>query len=210
MSVLAMNCRGQGGGSEDSGGVKGSTIHGHVIKGLDDKPENLFYRQIYLDTAQLAQIAMAIDSIDENRVGAFGGSQGGALTLACAALAPEIKRLAPTFPFLCDFKRVWEMDLAVIAYQGIKDYFRLFDPLHEREEEIFTRLGYIDIQFLAPRIKGEVLLAVALQDGRCPPSTQFAAYNKITAPKELRIYPDFDHELLPGLMDTTMQFMLGL
>ncbi len=37
---------------------------------------------------------------------------GGALTIACAALEPRIKRAAPVFPFLCDYQRVWEMDQA--------------------------------------------------------------------------------------------------
>ena len=49
-----------------------------------------------------------------------------------------------------------------------------------------------------------------LLDTICPPSSQFAAYNKITAPKEMRLYPDFAHEWYPGLDDDTMQFMLGM
>ncbi|MDR0656741.1 MAG: acetylxylan esterase, partial [Treponema sp.] len=137
-------------------------------------------------------------------------SQGGGLTLACASLSPQIKRAAPRVPFLCDYRRVWELDLAKDAYQEIKDYFRLFDPRHEREEEVFTTLGYIDVQFLAPRIKGEVLMFTGLMDTICPPSSQFAAYNKITAKKNVKLYPDFGHEELPNANDLTFQFMLGL
>ena len=138
-SVAALDVRGQGGLSEDPGGVKGNTLRGHIIRGLDDAPEKLFFRQVYLDCAQLARIVMAMPEVDAKRVGATGGSQGGGLTLACAALEPGIKRAAPVFPFLCDYQRVWEMDLAVAAYEELKTYFRLFDPLHEREEAIFTR-----------------------------------------------------------------------
>ena len=53
----------------------------------------------------------------------MGGSQGGGLTLACAALEPRIKRLAPVFPFLSDYRRTWEMDLAVDAYEELKVLF---------------------------------------------------------------------------------------
>ncbi|NSW91450.1 MAG: acetylxylan esterase [Firmicutes bacterium] len=210
-SVAALDCRGQGGLSEDVGGVKGNTHHGHIIRGLDDPdPDNLLFRQIYLDTAQLAKIVMSFPEVDENRVGAMGGSQGGGLTLACSALEPRIKRLAPVFPFLCDYKRVWDMDLAKDAYAEIKTYFRLFDPRHEREDEIFTKLGYIDVQFLAKRIQGEVLMGTGLQDTICPPSTQFAAYNKIKSKKRMVIYPDFGHEGLPGFDDMVYSFMIGL
>ena len=207
-SVLAMDCRGQGGSSEATGGVKGTTHHGHIFRGLDDHPDNLLFRHIFLDTAQLAGIALELPEVDPERVYAAGASQGGALTIACAALEPRIRKLAPVYPFLCDYKRTWEMDLAKDAYQELKTYFRHFDPRHEREDEIFTKLGYIDLQFLADRIRGEVLMSVGLMDTICPPSTQFAAYNRMTAPKRLLVYPDFGHEWLPDAVDQTIQFFL--
>ncbi|MBU5673738.1 acetylxylan esterase [Paenibacillus brevis] len=209
-SIAALDCRGQGGSSEDAGQVKGTTLRGHIIRGLDDHPDKLLFRQIFLDTVQLARIVMSFPEVDEQRVGAIGGSQGGGLTIACAALEPRIKRLAPVYPFLSDYRRVWEMDLAKDAYEELRNFFRFHDPLHTREEEIFNKLGYIDIQHLADRIQGEVLMAVGLMDTICPPSTQFAAYNKIQAPKQVEVYPDFGHEYLPGFGDRTLQFMLGL
>lgn len=209
-SVIAMDCRGQGGSSEDTGGVKGTTLNGHIIRGLDDHPDQLLFRHIFLDTAELASIVMNLPEVDENRIGVTGWSQGGALSLACAALEPRVNRVAPVYPFLSDYKRVWEMDLATQAYKELRNFFRHHDPQHKREEEIFTRLGYIDIQNLTERIQGEVLLGVGLMDAICPPSTQFAAFNKITSNKSLEIYPDFGHEGLPGLHDHIVQFMLKM
>ena len=208
--VAAMDCRGQGGASEDVGGVSGNTLNGHITRGLSDGPDRLLFRDIFLDTARLAHIVMAMPGVDANRVGAMGGSQGGGLTLACAALEPRIARIAPAYPFLCDYQRVWEMDLANEAYQDLRDYFRHFDPLHERREQIFHDLGYIDVAQLAVRIRATVLMATGLMDTICPPSTQFAAYNRITAPKNMLIYPDFGHEALPGSEDAFYQFMMGL
>ncbi|MBA2481263.1 MAG: acetylxylan esterase [Planctomycetes bacterium] len=206
--VAVLDCRGQGGLSEDTGSVKGNTHHGHIIRGLsEDSPEKLLFRSIYLDTAQLARVVMGFPEVDPTRVGATGGSQGGALTLACAALEPTVKFAAPVYPFLCDYQRVWEMDQAKDAYAELKSYFQKFDPRHEREQAIFTRLGYIDCQHLAKRIRARTLMAVGLMDSICPPSTQFAAYNKITAAKDLVIYPDFGHEGLPGLADRISAFM---
>jgi cephalosporin-C deacetylase len=191
--------------------VKGTTFRGQIIRGLDDPdPRQLLFRQIFLDTAQLARVVMGFAEVDAARVGAMGGSQGGALTLACAALEPRIKRAAPVFPFLCDYQRVWEMDQAKDAYDELRIWFRMFDPLHAREQEIFTKLGYIDCQHLAPRIKAEVLMYTGLMDSICPPSSQFAAYNKITSRKNVVIYPDYGHEGLPGESDRTFNFMLGL
>jgi cephalosporin-C deacetylase len=209
-SVFALDCRGQGGKSEDAGGVKGNTFRGHIIRGLADSPEKLLFRNIFLDCAQLAGIAMGMPEVDPTRVGAFGGSQGGGLTLACAALEPRVKRAAPAYPFLSDYRRVWEMDLAKDAYEELRIFFRAFDPTHENEDEWFTRLGYVDIQHLAPRVRAEVLMGCGLMDTVVPPSTQFAAYNKITSKKDAVNYPDFGHEGLPGFGDKTFQFMMGL
>lgn len=209
-SVAALDCRGQGGLSQDVGGVLGNTLRGHIIRGLDDVKEKMLFRSIFLDTAQLAGIVMNMAEVDAERVGAMGGSQGGGLTLACASLEPRIKRLAPVFPFLSDYKRVWDMDLALNAYEELRAYFRRFDPTHSREDAIFLKLGYIDVQHLVKRIKGEVLMATGLMDNICPPSTQFAAYNKITSKKDMVIYPDFGHENLPGFTDKTFLFMSQL
>lgn len=206
-TVAALDCRGQGGRSEDLGGVRGTTLRGHIVRGLDDAPDRMLYRQIFLDTAQLARIVMAMPGVDPDRVATTGWSQGGALALACAALEPRIFRTAPVYPYLCDYRRVYDIDLARDAYGELQEWFRYNDPLHDREAEIFERLGYIDIQHLCPRIQGTVFMATGLMDEICPPSTQFAAYNRITAPKFLAVYPDFAHEDLPGHPDRIFRFL---
>jgi cephalosporin-C deacetylase len=213
MIVAAMDVRGQAGLSEDNLQTKGNTLRGHIVRGVtDEDPKNLAYRAIYLDTAQLARILMSMPFVDETRVGACGYSQGGALTLACAALEPRIKVASVGAPFLCDYKRVWEMDMIYNngAYEEILLHFRFKDPQHKKADEFWTRLGYIDLQYLAPRIKADTTFFVGLMDNICPPSAQFAAYNKITASKKLEIYPNFSHEGLPGYADKVLQLMRNL
>jgi cephalosporin-C deacetylase len=64
---------------------------------------------------------------------------------------------------------------------------------------------------LAKRIRAEVLMATGLMDEICPPSTQFAAYNKIVhLLKKMVIYPDYGHENLPGFNDMTFRFLSEL
>ena len=53
-------------------------------------------------------------------------------------------------------------------------------------------------------------MPIGLMDAVCPPSTQFAAYNKIRSEKELLIYPDFGHEPLPGASDRIFDFLSDL
>ncbi|MBN2657883.1 MAG: acetylxylan esterase [Spirochaetales bacterium] len=207
-SVASMDCRGQGGKSRDRIEVAGPTLEGHIIRGLEDGPEKLMYRTHFLDTVQLARILMDFEEIDEKRIGVTGASQGGGLTLACAALEQRIKCAAPVYPFLSDYRRVWEMDLDLDAYAELRSYFRRYDPHHEREDDIFNTLGYIDVKNLAGRIKGKVFMGITMMDNICPPSTQFAAYNRIKSEKDCLIYHDYGHENLPGMDDRIFTFMV--
>ena len=66
------------------------------------------------------------------------------------------------------------------------------------------------MQHLAPRIKARVVMATGLLDSTCPPSTQFAAYNKIASEKEMMLYPDFGHEGMLGQDEIIFQRMMAL
>ena len=97
--VMAMDCRGQGGRSQDVGGVLGTTYSGHFIRGLDDPdPHRMLMHQIMLDAARLARIASGMGSGKNVPVSAFGASQGGGLALACAALFPDAQRADRWYP----------------------------------------------------------------------------------------------------------------
>ena len=209
--VAALDCRGQGGLSFELGeGVIGDTMIGQIHLGLDAGKDHLLFKHIFLDTYLLSKIVKNLPFVDKERIGAFGGSQGGALTIVCSALDPDIKMLAPEYPFLSDYKRVWEMDLAKAAYNSINEYFRRYDSEHKREDEIFNLLGYIDIHNLAPRIKGKMLMFTGLMDVICPPSTQFAVYNNATCEKEHVIFPDYGHEGIPYMGQKTYEFLTEL
>jgi len=47
-------------------------------------------------------------------------------------------------------------------------------------------------------------------DTLCPPSSQFAAYNRITSPKDIVVYPDYGHETMPGASDRALRFLRDL
>ena len=121
--------------------------------------------------------------------------------LACAALAPWLKLATPVYPFLSDYRRAWELDLDAGPYPEIAEYFRRRDPMHTHADEVFTRMGYVDVQNLAPRVTAKTVMTISLNDRTCPPSTQFAIYNKLECEKSYRLYPDFGHDRLPGTDD---------
>lgn len=202
--------RGQGGKSRRYWRRERNNADGHFIRGLEEEnPDKLLFRNIYLDAVELAYIAMDMDIVDETKVYVSGGSQGGALALACAALEPKIQKAAVLYPFLSDFQGALEAGGTRGAYVELKEYFHRFDPRHEHEALIFNKLGYIDIKNLAAKIEAEVLMFTGLSDESCPAVTQYAVYNNLNCKKRHVIYPEFGHEFLRGAADITLQFFMA-
>lgn len=207
-AIIAMDCPGQGGKGHDIGGIKGTTVAGHIVAGLDDEPKNMYYVRLFQNTSILCRIVQELEGIDIDRIYANGASQGGGIALACTSLNKIIKRCAALYPFLSDYKRVWDMDLDMIAYEGLRYYSKWFDPMQKNQDEFFTKLGYIDVHNFVHRLEAEVLFGTGLVDNICPPSTQFAIYNNIKSKKQHFIFPDYTHEEISAFDDMLINFFL--
>lgn len=210
-SVFSLDCRGQAGLSQDSFLTSNNTTSSLLIRGLNEALEgdftNLYYRDVLLDTYKLYSIVCNFDFIDSSRIAATGWSQGGALCIALAYLSSNIKCIAPVHPYLSDYKRVWQMQLDNNAYSGIKQFFRERDPHHIKEDEVFHALGYIDVKNMAEKINSNVFFSLGLLDKTCPPSSQYAIYNRLNCKKTINIFYDFDHENLVNLNDEIFTFI---
>ncbi|HFI0049134.1 TPA: alpha/beta fold hydrolase [Streptococcus suis] len=208
--VVAMDVRGQAGRSQDLGQFDGLTVKGQVIRGMLQGPEHLFYKDVYLDVYQLIEIIASLDFVDQKRLVSYGASQGGALALVAAALSPYISKTVAIYPFLSDFKRVLELGNNSEAYDELFRYFKFSDPFHEREEEVLRTLSYIDVKNMAHLISCPVAMVTGLEDSVCPPSTQFAIYNRLAGPREMKIMPDYGHDAMHvQVNDYVFDYLLG-
>jgi cephalosporin-C deacetylase len=193
--VLAVDTRGQSGDSTDPLAYPGGHASGYMTMGITD-PAAYYYRGAYVDCVRALDVACAQAEVDPGRIGLTGGSQGGALTLAVAALDPQrrAKLAMPDVPYLCHFRRAVDV-AAVPPYTEIAGYCRTWP---EREARVFRTLSYFDTMNLAGRIACPVLMSVGLQDVCCPPSTIFATFNHLdSAEKEMRVFPYNGHEGSP-------------
>ena len=184
MALIAMDCPGQAGYSVDAGGFLGTTVSGHIVAGLDGPAEGMYYVRLHQNIRILCRIVRQLQEIDLRRVFVNGGSQGGGLGLACCALNPGlINRAAILYPFLSDFKLVWDLGADEIAYEGIRYYARWFDADEHQQDRWFRQLGYIDSKNFATLVQCPVLFGTGLQDVICPPQTQCAVYNNLHCKK---------------------------
>ena len=157
--------------------------------GLDNK-DNYYYRGAFLDTIRAIDFVVSRPESDTRCILLEGGSQGGALTLAAAALDRRVVGAAPYVPFLSDFRDYFD----IVDWPASK-YFAEAERLGISHEQMFDVLSYFDIKNLARYIECPVLMGFGLQDVVCPPHTNFAGYNAITAPKKWIVFPDKGHNI---------------
>ncbi len=195
MVSLALNVRGHGNSCDhvDPG------FPGYILYNVDDR-ETYIYRGAYMDCIRAVDFLYSRAEVDTSRVAVEGGSQGGALSFATAALDNErIDLCAPHVPFLSDFR-----DYFKVASWPSGEFFEYFNQHPEiPQDSIYKNLSYIDIKNLAPWIKSPVFMAIGLMDKTCPPHINYAAYNQLSVPKEYLVYPKAGHGL-PGVYNTVM------
>lgn len=193
-AVLATDVRGQGGESGDALPYPGGHAPGFMTMGIGD-PQTYYYRGAYVDTVRAIDVLVAQPEVHAERIGATGGSQGGALTLVAAALDRRVKAAVAEIPFLCHFQRATTL-VDTGPYNEIAGYFR---RTAADEERTYRTLSYFDCMNLAPRINAPTLVTAGLMDDICPPSTVFAAYNYISAPKDMIVSTFGQHTTFPGV-----------
>lgn len=129
--------------------------------------------------------------VDCNRIGIWGGSMGGALALATAALDRRVKLCVFDLPFLSDFR----------------NYFSIVNwPAYEMQQfaaqnnipmtKIYETLDYFDIKNFASLVQCPVMMGSGTLDMTCPPAINFAAFNNVRVrEKYFYLFPYTGHTL---------------
>jgi cephalosporin-C deacetylase len=193
---LVMDTRGQGSawsnGDTPDLQPDGSSAHhpGFMTVGVLD-PKTYYYRRVFTDAVRAVEAACSHPAVDASRLAAYGGSQGGGITLAVAGLMPGVVKAAmPDVPFLCHYRRATEIT-DNMPYREIAVYCKVH---RDKEEQVFQTLAYFDGVNFAARAQANALFSTALMDMTCPPSTVFAAYNHYAGPKQIKVYRYNNHE----------------
>lgn len=153
-------------------------------------PDTYYYRGAYLDCSRAIDFLCTLPEADTQNIFLEGGSQGGAYSMAAAALDHRVSAVACYITFMSDFP-----DYFKIVNWPAEPVFSKQKELGLSDEQLYKTLSYFDIKNLAQWIECPVYMAIGLQDVTCPPHTNFSGFNNAQVEKQYHIYRNYGHHV---------------
>ncbi|MGC4072526.1 MAG: acetylxylan esterase [Nibricoccus sp.] len=173
---------------------------------LDNK-DLYYYRRVYLSCVRANDFLVSREMYDGQNLVLTGGSQGGQLTIVTTALDPRVKGLAPQFPAYCDVTGYLNGRAGGWPHMFRPDA-KTGENFHATPAKIATTAYYDTVNF-AKRVKVPGHYTWGYNDETCPPTSMYAAFNQITAPKELVVALEANHPIIPEQTEAVAKWIGG-
>ena len=186
------------------GNLASGALRSYYTLNLHDR-DKFYYKRVYLATVRSNDFLTSLPQYDGLNLGVIGGSQGGALAIVTAALDPRVKYLAAYYPALSDLTGYLQGRAG-----GWPHYFQQAGA--GLPKEAIETTAYYDVVNFARMVKAPGIYTLGFNDEVCPPTSMYAAYNVISAPKQLEVYPETGHWTYPAqreLMDNWLMKKLS-
>ncbi|HEX8007944.1 MAG TPA: alpha/beta fold hydrolase, partial [Trebonia sp.] len=160
-AILVMDSRGQGGrwSSGATGDGAAGPENSQVMSRGISTPESYYFTRLFTDAALAVDAALELSG--GRKVAVSGGSQGGGLALAAAALQhDEVAVCHADVPFLCDIQRA----ITLAPHDPYTEIPEFLSQNVALIPQALETLRYVDCALLARRITAQCLLSVGLMD----------------------------------------------
>lgn len=194
------NVRGQGLNND----LGTSTTYPNItwfVRGLEtNDKDKYYYKGAYLDVVRAIDYLYSRADVDQSKVFAQGESQGGALTFVAAALGNNrIKAAAASVPFLSYFKAYYPIckhnkDITQNSFgwpMNELDSYITWKGLNL--DNVMKLFSYFDIKNLASKVICPLIMNTGLQDGTCPPTINFAAFNNLSSTIQKQAFINYNY-----------------
>jgi cephalosporin-C deacetylase-like acetyl esterase len=183
--------------------LNAGALSGYPTFNLDNR-ELYYYKRVYLGCVRAVDFLHSLPQFDGTNLGVSGGSQGGALAIITAALDNRVKSLVSYYPALSD--------MTGYLHGRAGGWPHMFAgpnaSLHNKKDKIET-IGYYDVVNFARQVKVPGYYSWGFNDETCPPTSLYAVYNVISAPKELFVVPETGHWTFPEQHEKTDQWLMN-
>jgi cephalosporin-C deacetylase len=166
-------------------------LNGYWYFNLENK-DRYYFKRVYMGCVRSNDFLTSLTQYDGSNLGVTGGSQGGALSIITASLDSRVKYLAAYYPAMSDMTGYLNGRAGGWPHLFNKDNL----AFNNSKEKIET-VGYYDVVSFARQLKTPGMYSWGFNDETCPPTSMYAAYNTITAPKSLFLALETGHWTYP-------------
>ncbi len=153
-----------------------------------DNRYSYYYKRVYMGCVRGIDFIATLPQFN-GKIGTFGGSQGGALSIVTSSLDSRIMASVAYFPALCD--------LEGYTHDRAGGWPHVFKDKANRTPEKLNTARYYDVTNFARGLQAPIFYFIGYNDLTCAPTTTRSTYNVITAPKELIIGENNGHWTYP-------------
>ncbi len=173
------------------GDLGSSALHNYSNYNMDNR-DRYYFKRVYMGCVRANDFLVSLPQYDGRNLAVRGGSQGGALSIVTAALDTRVKYLAAFYPALSDVTGYLNGRAGGWPHMFDKNNLP-FNNLKEKKET----MKYYDVVNFARQVKIPGLYSWGFNDETCPPTSMYASYNVISAPKELYLALETGHWTYP-------------
>ncbi len=182
--------------------LRTGALHAYNSVNLDDK-DTYYYKRVYLGCVKALDYLVSHEKYNGQSLAVYGGSQGGALAIVTTALDPRVKYLAANYPALCDVTGYLHNRAG-----GWPHLFGKSNIAFNNKKDKLETCKYYDVVNFAKNLKVPGFYSWGFNDETCPPTSMYAAYNSISAPKELSIFKETGHFTVPEQREQVSNWLL--
>lgn len=158
-------------------------LNGYWNFSRDNREQN-YYNRVIVGALRAVDFICSLSQFNGKALGVTGSSQGGALSVITAALDSRVTFFGAVHPALCDHEAFLKKRAG-----GWPHYYYQAAPTDKE----LKALRYYDTANFARCLKATGWFSWGYNDEVCPPTSMYAAYNAVTAPKELHLYLETGH-----------------
>ncbi len=177
-------------------------LNGYWYFNLDNK-DRYYYKRVYMGCIRANDFLTSLPQFDGNNLGVTGGSQGGALSIITAALDSRVKYLTAFYPALSDLTGYLNGRAG-----GWPHLFNKENLVYNNSKEKIATAAYYDVVNFARLLKIPGMYTWGFNDETCPPTSMYASFNVISAPKTLFLAPETGHWTYPEQNEKLSTWMI--
>ena len=166
--------------------LRATALASYWAYGVEDR-DLYYYKRVYVGVVRAGDFIFSLPQFDGTNYVVQGGSQGGGLSLVAGVLDPRVKAIGVTHPAMADH-------FGYLKGQpgGWPHIFLDTAGIRALPQKMET-LRYYDAVNFARLLKVPSIFTWGFNDNTVPPTASYAAYNVITAPKEMFLAPATGH-----------------